>query len=50
MGKQWKTQYVIAIMKTEYFSKRYAKRKITNVAYSYYNYTNYFDYFVIIIK
>lgn len=28
MGKQWKTQYLIAIMKTEYFSERYAKKKL----------------------
>lgn len=45
MGKQWKTQYVIAVMKTEYLSKVYAlKTKVTNVTYSYYNYTNYFDF------
>lgn len=50
MWKQWKTQYVIAVMETEYFSKRYTKRKVTNIAYSYFIYTNYFDYLVTIIK
>lgn len=50
MGKQWKTQYVIAVMETEYFSKRYTKRKVTNIAYSYFIYTNYVDYLVTIIK